>query len=251
MTGCEPVIFYGAGYGNRTRYKIGIKPCSISTFLNLVCNPCAIVYLGTGLHHGVLIDGFEHIVRGVAHAVLGVPIGHTGGQHNRGIKVSKIMEAVMRQAQLPTNCGKPFVHSLAGQLHQVVIGALCTANDLQDIGRQAQLSVAAVRLCSFDHRAIGTVHLGLADVQDIAADAIPGDAPDFRLPQAHPDGQQQRQLHFCPGGCGQDRRHLCVGGNSDFMTDFLWQGGAQRHVRIILPQGCAEQAVGIADALRR
>lgn len=63
---------------------------------------------------GVLVDGFEHVVRGVTDTLLCVFVGDTSGQHNGCVHVAEVMETEVRDTGLLTDPLKAVIHSMAG-----------------------------------------------------------------------------------------------------------------------------------------
>lgn len=64
--------------------------------------------------HGVLVNDFEHVVRSVAHALLGVSVGDAEGEHDGCVGVAQIVETVVGETQPFAQAGKCLVHSLTG-----------------------------------------------------------------------------------------------------------------------------------------
>lgn len=73
------------------------------------------------LLNGVLVDGFQHVVRGVSNTFLSVFIGDTSGQHNGGVHVPQIVKAEMGDTCFFTDPSEAVIHGVAGECHNMVL----------------------------------------------------------------------------------------------------------------------------------
>ena len=93
----------------------------------------------------VVIHGLEHMVRGVAHTLLGIGAGDPGGQHCGGVDMAQVMEPVVLDAGFFADSGEAAVNRFSGQIHDVLLGMRLGIQ--QSLQRRRNMNAAGPAVC--------------------------------------------------------------------------------------------------------
>ena len=134
---------------------------------------CFLVVLRFFLFDGVLIRRFQHIVCGVSHALHGVFVRNTNGQHSGGIDVAEVVETEVWDTAFLADAGEPGVDRFPGHVDNAVSAAGLPVQQFPDVGRDMERSRPAVCFCAFLGGAILSQNDCPTDFQSVAINVPP------------------------------------------------------------------------------
>ena len=172
------------------------------------------------------------------------------------IWVPQVMEADAGQAVVLGDRVEPVPQAGALEMGHMVVGCFLfrCAQTGHDVVRSADCPCRAGGLGPLLHPLVvpaADQRLFDGDGPTLKIDAVPGQSRDLRRPHAHPDSQQDRDLHYSPLHRPQEDPDLLGLKDRLLLPLLLREGGVQFQPRAVLSQDGGEQAVDIAQRLRR
>ena len=115
----------------------------------------------------------KYIVCGVSHALHGVFVRNTNGQHSGGIDVAEVVETEVWDTAFLADAGEPGVDGFPGHVDNAVSAAGLPVQQFPDVGRDMERSCPAVCFCAFLGGAILSQNDCPTDFQSVAINVPP------------------------------------------------------------------------------